>query len=133
MTEGDRIKAVRLSEGLSQEKFGAKIKISGASVSLLESGRNNASEQTRSLICTEFNVNEQWLRTGQGEMKYPQDREKEIMAFIGDILKGEPDFRRALVHVLARMTPDQWAMMEAKARELLEEIETPPQDGGGVR
>ena len=133
MTEGDRIKAVRLSEGLSQEKFGAKIKISGASVSLLESGRNNASEQTRSLICTEFNVNEQWLRTGQGEMKYPQDREKEIMAFIGDILKGEPDFRRAMVHVLARMTPDQWAMMEAKARELLEEMETPPQDGGGVR
>lgn len=128
MTEGDRIKAVRLSEGLSQEKFGAKIKISGASVSLLESGRNNASEQTRSLICTEFNVNEQWLRTGQGEMKYPQDREKEIMAFIGDILKGEPDFRRALVHVLARMTPDQWEMMEAKARELLEEMETPPRE-----
>lgn len=128
MTEGDRIKAVRLSEGLSQEKFGARIKISGASVSLLESGRNNASEQTRSLICTEFNVNEQWLRTGKGEMKYPEDREKEIMAFIGDILKGEPDFRRALVHVLARMTPDQWTMMEAKARELLEGIETPPRD-----
>lgn len=128
MTEGDRIKAVRLSEGLSQEKFGAKIKISGASVSLLESGRNNASEQTRSLICTEFNVNEQWLRTGEGEMMAPQDREKEIMAFIGDILKGEPDFRRALVHVLARMTPDQWEMMEAKARELLEEMETPPRE-----
>lgn len=126
MKEGDRIKAVRLSEGLSQEKFGARIKISGASVSLLESGRNNASEQTRSLICTEFNVNEQWLRTGEGEMLIPMDREKEIMAFIGDILKDEPDFRRALVHVLARMTPDQWTMMEAKARELLEEIETPP-------
>ncbi len=133
MAEGDRIKAVRISSGLSQEKFGERIKISGASVSRLESGNNNASEQTRSLICKEFGVNEEWLRSGAGEMSPPVDREKEIMAFIGDILKGEPDFRRALVHVLARMTPDQWAMMEAKARELLEEMETPPQDGGGVR
>lgn len=126
MTEGDRIKAVRISTGLSQEKFGAKVKISGASVSLLESGRNNASEQTRSLICKEFGVNETWLRTGEGDMLVPIDQEEEILGFVKDLLTDEPDFRRALVHVLARMTPDQWTMMEAKARELLEEMETPP-------
>lgn len=128
MTEGDRIKAVRISTGLSQEKFGERIKISGASVSRIESGNNNASEQTRSLICKEFGIDEHWLRTGEGEMKVPIDREKEIMEFVGDILKGEPDFRRALVHVLARMTPEQWGVMEEKAREFLEEMETPPQD-----
>ena len=128
MTEGDRIKAVRLSRGLSQEKFGEVIKISGAAVSRLESGVNNASEQTRSLICKEFGVNDTWLRTGEGEMLVPVDREKEIMAFIGDIMTGEPDFRRALVHILARMAPEEWAMLEAKARELLAEMETPPSE-----
>lgn len=128
MTQGERIKQVRTNAGLSQEKFGARIQITGASVSLLESGKSNASKQTIAMICGEFGVNEEWLRSGAGDMSPPVDREKEIMAFIGDILKGEPDFRRALVHVLARMTPDQWAMMEAKARELLEEMETPPQD-----
>lgn len=126
MTEGDRIKAVRISAGLSQEKFGAKVKISGASVSLLESGRNNASEQTRSLICKEFNVNETWLRTGEGEMMAPIDQEEEILGFVRDLLTDAPDFRRALVRVLARMTTDEWAMLEAKARELLEHMETPP-------
>lgn len=126
MTEGDRIRAVRLSAGLSQEKFGAKLKITGASVSLLESGRNNASEQTRSLICSQFGVNEAWLRTGDGEMKVPVDREKEIMAFVGELIQGEPDFKRAFVHVLARMTPEEWSVLEAKARELLAELETPP-------
>ena len=128
MTQGERIKKVRTNAGLSQEKFGARIQITGASVSLLESGKSNASKQTIAMICGEFGVNEEWLRSGAGEMSPPVDREKEIMAFIGDILKGEPDFRRALVHVLARMTPDQWEMMEAKARELLEEMETPPRE-----
>lgn len=126
MTEGDRIKAVRISTGLSQEKFGAKVKISGASVSLLESGRNNASEQTRSLICKEFGVNETWLRTGDGDMLVPIDQEEEILGFVKDLLADEPDFRRALVRVLARMTTDEWAMLKEKARELLEHIETPP-------
>lgn len=126
MTEGDRIKAVRISTGLSQEKFGAKVKISGASVSLLESGRNNASEQTKSLICKEFGVNETWLRTGEGDMLVPIDQEEEILGFVKDLLADEPDFRRALVRVLARMTTDEWAMLKAKARELLEHIETPP-------
>lgn len=126
MTEGDRIKAVRLSRGLSQEKFGSIIKISGAGVSRLESGGNNASEQTRSLICKEFNVNETWLRTGEGEMMAPIDQEEEILGFVRDLLTDAPDFRRALVRVLARMTTDEWAMLEAKARELLEHMETPP-------
>lgn len=129
----DRIALVRSNSGLTQEKFAAKLGLSQNFVWMLEKGTRIPSERTISDICREFNVNETWLRTGEGEMLIPMDREKEIMAFIGDILKGEPDFRRALVHVLARMTPDQWEMMEAKARELLEEMETPPQDGGGVR
>lgn len=124
----NRIALVRFNSGLTQEKFAAKLGLSQNFVWMLEKGTRIPSERTISDICREFNVNETWLRTGEGEMLVPMDREKEIMAFIGDILKGEPDFRRALVHVLARMTPDQWAMMEAKARELLEEMETPPQD-----
>lgn len=122
----NRIALVRANSGLTQEKFAAKLGLSQNFVWMLEKGSRVPSERTISDICREFNVSEHWLRTGEGEMLVPMDREKEIMAFIGDILKGEPDFRRAVVHVLARMTPDQWAMMEAKARELLEEMETPP-------
>lgn len=126
MTQSERIREVRKRVGLTIVEFGDRLGVSNSAISRLETGKNNASNQTITQICQTFGVNEHWLRTGEGEMMAPQDREKEIMAFIGDILKGEPDFRRALVHVLARMTPDQWAMMEAKARELLEEMETPP-------
>lgn len=62
----DRIKSIRKSKRLSQEEFGSRIGITKSSVSLLESGRNSPSEQTIKLLCTEFNVNEDWLRTGAG-------------------------------------------------------------------
>lgn len=64
----ERIKELRRALKISQEKFGARIKISGASVSKIESGENNPSEQTLSLIISEFNVSEAWLRSGVGGM-----------------------------------------------------------------
>lgn len=64
----ERIKELRRALKISQEKFGARIKISGASVSKIESGENNPSEQTLSLIISEFNVSEAWLRNGVGDM-----------------------------------------------------------------
>lgn len=64
----ERIKELRKALKLSQEKFGARIKISGASVSKIESGENNPSEQTLSLIIAEFAVSESWLRNGEGDM-----------------------------------------------------------------
>lgn len=53
---------------LSQEAFGDAIKIKRSSISKIESGENNPSKQTISLICSTFKVNEDWLRNGTGEV-----------------------------------------------------------------
>lgn len=84
----DRIREVRDHFGLSMEKFGSRIGIGKASISLLESGKNNPSVQTIALICREFGVNEQWLRTGEGEM-FEQTR-----ASVLDRLSTEYDLSR---------------------------------------
>lgn len=84
----DRIREVREHFGLSMEKFGSRIGIGKASISLLESGKNNPSVQTITLICREFGVNEQWLRTGDGEM-FEQTR-----ASVLDRLSTEYDLSR---------------------------------------
>ncbi len=73
------------------------------------------------MACAEYNVSESWLRTGEGDMFRPVSRDEEIAAFVGDILGEESDFRRRFVAVLARMTADEWALLERKARELLED------------
>lgn len=122
----NRIAIVRANSGLTQEKFAAKLGLSQNFVWMLEKGSRVPSARTISDICREFNVSEHWLRTGEGKMLLPVDPEEEILGFVRDLLTDAPDFRRALVRVLARMTTDEWAMLKAKARELLEHIETPP-------
>lgn len=125
MTVGERIKRIRLSSKLSQEKFGEKIMVTGASVSLLESGRNNPSDQTISLICREFNISETWLRTGEGEMEVPVAEDDKIADFISDVLKGKPDIRRRLISALARLDPEDWDLIERMIEKVSGDEEKP--------
>lgn len=69
----DRIRKIRKELRLSQAEFGKRICIGKTSVSKIESGENNPSKQTLILICREFNINEEWLRTGEGDMTVNAD------------------------------------------------------------
>ena len=64
----ERIKAVRTALGLSQQEFAEKIGIKRGAVANYEVGRNEPIDAVVSLICKTYNVNEHWLRTGEGEM-----------------------------------------------------------------
>ncbi len=74
----DRIKLVRKNAGLTMEKFGESIGVTKALISILESGRQDVSNQSIKAICREFNISEEWLRLGEGEM-YTQLGEHEIV------------------------------------------------------
>lgn len=63
-----RIKAVRKVNKMTQIEFGQKIGIKGNTVTNYETGLRNPSDAIIKSICREFNVNEHWLRTGEGEM-----------------------------------------------------------------
>lgn len=60
-----RVKELRKSLGLTLEKFGERLGVGKAAISLVEKGTNNVSEQMFKSICREFNVREEWLRTGE--------------------------------------------------------------------
>lgn len=85
MTQGERVKKVRKSLNLTLDKFGEKLGVTKTTVSRIENGINNLTEQMAKSICREFNVNEEWLRTGNGEMTidYPED---EIAELVTDLL-----------------------------------------------
>ena len=121
MTENDRIKDVRKSLRLTQEKFGEKIGVKKNTIIQIESGVNSITDQLRLAVCREFRVSEEWLRNGEGEMFVEPDDDEDITRFMGDVLSGQPDFRRRLLTVLANMTPEEWALLEAKIRELAAE------------
>lgn len=64
----ERIKDLRKFLSMSQDEFGNKLGVTNTAISGYESGRRNPTEQIIKSICREFNVNEEWLRYGIGEM-----------------------------------------------------------------
>lgn len=72
MTLGERIKKIRKSKELTQQEFCERIGLKRNSISLVESGKRNISDQAILSICREFNVREEWIRTGKGEMFKPK-------------------------------------------------------------
>ena len=67
----ERIKQLRKTLDLTLKEFGEKLGVSDAAISRIEKGNRSVTEQMFKTICREFNVNENWLRTGEGEMFVP--------------------------------------------------------------
>ena len=115
----ERIALVRKSLGLTQEKFAEQVGLSRNFMWMIESGTRVPSDRTISDICREFNVNETWLRTGEGEMFNQITRSEKITAFLTDITADEgDDFKRRFVEMLAELEPDDWKLLERMAEKL---------------
>lgn len=84
----NRIKLLRKELNLTQEKFGEKLGMKKNSISQIENGVNALTEQLLVSICREFNVNESWLRTGEGEMFSEVPAEDECFKAVTQISKS---------------------------------------------
>ena len=110
---GERVKELRKALGLSGEKFGEKIGLKRNSLSQIETGKNNLSEQNILAICREFNVNEEWLRSGTGEMFKDMTLDEEIISFIGDIQwDASNTFKKRFISAIAKLNDEEWVVLE---------------------
>lgn len=94
----ERLKLLRKTLKLSQDAFAERIGMKGSSISLLESGGRNITEQVIKSICREFNVDYIWLTTGDGEMSV--DTDDDFIERIDRIMVGEDDARKNLFKAL---------------------------------
>lgn len=125
-TVGERVRSIRKREGLTMEKFGSRIGISNPSVSTIESGKSNPSNQTILAICREFGVSEMWLRTGEGKPYPERGRLEELSYMAGRFLSSEPtEFQQRFAMMMYSLTDEEWKLLEQKARALLEELPEP--------
>lgn len=69
----ERIKELRKELGLTLEKFGGRLGVGKNAISRIETRKSNVTDQMFKSICREFNVNPDWLRTGEGEMFADED------------------------------------------------------------
>ena len=93
----------------------------GNTIGNYEIGLRNPSDAVIFSICREFDVNEQWLRTGEGEMFLVKTRDEEIASFIGTLLKKEDDtFQKRLISVLSKLEESDWEVLEKMCYLMLE-------------
>lgn len=119
MTLAERIKEVRKVKNMRQCDFGEKLGVKETTVTSWETGKRNPSEAVILAICKEFSINEDWLRTGQGEMLQPVTRSEIIARFAGELMKEEEDsFRRRLFELLAQLDEQEWETLERLAEKL---------------
>ncbi|MGM9763535.1 MAG: helix-turn-helix domain-containing protein [Candidatus Cryptobacteroides sp.] len=109
----DRIKLIRKNSGLTQSEFGEKIGIKQNTIATYEMGKVTPSDVAINNICKEFNVNEKWLRTGEGEPYIEMSKKERIARFLGEVMADEEEsFRVRFFEALASYTPEDWRALE---------------------
>ncbi len=115
MAQGERVKAVRKSLGLTLEKFGDKIGLKKNSVSQIENGRNDLTEANTKAICREFNVNEVWLRTGEGgddNMFTKVSEDDRFSLNLGKLSQSDNEFAKNMLNAIAEADPEKLKIIE---------------------
>lgn len=86
MSENERIKEIRKTLKMTMERFGERLGVTKTAISNIEKSKRNVTEQMRKAICREFNINRDWLRTGNGEMFVQLSQEDETAHIVQDML-----------------------------------------------
>ncbi len=119
---GERIEILRKDLSMSRRVFGEKLGVSESVIVNIEYDRLKRPDQKESLyklICKEFNVNEEWLRTGNGEMFVPLTRNQLITDFTSNLIKEDETFKKRLVEALAKLDESEWEVLEKLAESLI--------------
>lgn len=112
MDKGQRIKSLRKKLGLTQQEFANKLNISRSNIGNIENGIIKLSERNIKDICKIYNVNENWLKTGEGSMFSTLEEDKELLNFVINILADKNDFVKETFLTLARLDESDWKTIE---------------------
>lgn len=111
----ERIKELRKALKLTQQEFADRLNIKRGAIANYEVGRNEPIDAVISLICEKYNVNEEWLRDGTGEM-FRAEEENSIIAKATMLLGEKDPLFEAFIDTYSRLTP--------KNREILYQFMT---------
>lgn len=106
---------------LSQEEFGDQLGVTRSVIKNIELNtlvNPQQKEPIFKLICFKWNINEEWLYNGIGDMVRQVSREEEIAAFIGKTLKSsskEKPIKKEFISMLAQLSEDDWQTLEKMA------------------
>lgn len=118
MTQNERVKEIRKTLGLTLEKFGERIGVTRGSMSNIENGNRNLTEQMTKSICREFSVDYMWLTTGEGEMFI--DTDDYFIERIDRIMAGEDEARKNFFKFMLELSDEDIAALDRLMKKAIE-------------
>ena len=112
----DRIKEIRKSHNMTQDAFASEIGATRGMVAKYETGLVVPDKPMRMLICEKFNVNPEWLETGEG-VPYKEG----LIPELANALRSMPSVAASLERLLPRMTPEDFAHIDEMVRKICED------------
>ena len=121
MTIGERVRIIRKELNLTQTEFAERICITQSHLASNETGKRQVTDRTVQLICNEFGVNEQWLRTGEGEMFRKISPDEEFARIMMEIqISNDPIIRR-IISTYWKLTPEEKAGVQKMVQCFVDE------------
>lgn len=119
----ERIKLLRKTMRLTQVEFGEKLGIKGNTVTGYETGLREPSNAIISSLCRTFNVDERWLRTGEGDMFVKLSEDEELAGLFAALLREDDSdelsrVKKAFIAELLRLEPAAWEKILEIAKKL---------------
>ena len=112
----DRIRMIRKDLNMNQTEFGSEIGATQKMVTTYETGAVLPDKSIRMLICEKFNVNPEWLETGEG-VPYKEG----LIPELANALRSMPSVAAALERLLPRMSPEDFAHIDEMVRNICED------------
>lgn len=118
----NRILKIRKDSKLNQEDFGLRLNLTKNYISLIETGNRIPSDRTISDICREFNVNEDWLKNGTGDMY--KEKDGSFSELLVELEDSGDDFIKSLITVYMGLDEDSKSALRKIAKGMAEKYKS---------
>ena len=103
----NRIKEIRTDNNLTQQEFAQKIGLARGYVAKIESNKATPGFRTLNDICEKFQINKQWLLTGEGK-KYSEIETNELAFLIGKFAAENDEFKKRVITEMLKLDAHGW-------------------------
>lgn len=99
---------------MNQQEFATHLGLSQSTIAMIEVGKRAFSDKHIKAICAIFNIDEEWLRTGQGEMFNYLLYEHELIEIFENL---SPATQQYLLVVAKELLATQKKLLDKKSPE----------------
>ena len=116
----ERIRAIRNYYNMNMRDFASKLGLSSGAICMIENGERQVTRQVAQAVIMAFPaIDEDWFRTGEGEMLRPKTRESEIADIVDQMLDAEPgDLRLRITQVRYGLNAEQLELLANIGRDM---------------